>query len=212
MEEILCTVLLSIAFIVPGFIITSIKNSIIANKDKEYSVKLIDFFVYSFFNLFLWAIPLYAMYTNLEFFKEHYIICWILLLLIIFVSPVVISLVIIIINKKEVIRNIFSGFGINTIEPEPSAWDFKFSNMKSEWVIVTLKDDKIISGFMGSDSCASSNENNRDLYINEVYLINNGKWEKVKNTDGILIKQEEIKYIEFFNDKKEEVKYSEKNK
>jgi len=55
---------------------------------------------------------------------------------------------------------------------------------------------------MDDNYCASSNENDRDLYIKEVYKIDdNGKWKRVENTDGILIKAEQVKYIEFFKTK-----------
>lgn len=80
-----------------------------------------------------------------------------------FISPIAISLVIIYLYKIELFRKICDKFGINSIEIEPSAWDFKFSNMKSEWVIVTSQNDKIVGGFMGNISCASSNE--KDIYI-----------------------------------------------
>lgn len=54
-------------------------------------------------------------------------------------------------------------------------------------------------GFLGANSFISSNEKERDIYISEVYKINkDNKWEKVQNTDGILIKANEIDYIEFF--------------
>lgn len=210
--EVLYPVILAIAFIIPGFIITSIKNKVIPCRNKEYNMKIINFFVYSFLNLFLWSIPIYLMFKDLSFCQNHFFMTWLILLIIIFISPTAIALVIIFINESEKIKTWFSNLNINIIEPEPSAWDFKFSNMSSKWVIVTLKDDKIIAGFMGSDSCASSNENDRDLYINEVYKIIDGKWEKVKNTNGILIKQEEIKYIEFFNTKQKGGKSNEKSK
>lgn len=203
--EVLYTVILAIAFIIPGFIITTIKNKVIPSKNKEYNMKIIDFFAYSFLNLFLWSIPIYLMFQDLDFCKNHYFITWFILLLIIFISPIAIALIIIFINKSKRIKNWFSKLDINIIEPEPCAWDFKFSNISSEWVIVTLKDNTTISGFMGSNSCASSNENDRDLYIGEVYKIIDGKWKKVKNTNGILIKQEEIKHIEFFKTNKKEV-------
>ena len=88
------------------------------------------------------------------------------------------------------------------IEAEPTAWDFKFANMEVEWVIVTLNNNKTVAGYMDDNSCASSNENDRDLYIKEVYKIDdNGKWKRVENTDGILIKAEQVKYIEFFKTK-----------
>lgn len=81
---------------------------------------------------------------------------------------------------------------------EPSAWDFKFSSINSEWVIITLKNNQRVAGFMRNKSCASSSVNERDIYISEVFAIDKeGEWHKVNRTDGIWIKLEEIIYIEF---------------
>jgi len=202
LTEILYTLILGIAFIIPGFIITSIKNKIIPTQNKEYKVKIVEFFVYSFVNLFLWGMPLCKMYKNINWYREHYCITWGILLLIIFVTPIVISGIVVFINKKDVIRKFLSKISINVIEAEPTAWDFKFANMEVEWVIVTLNNNKTVAGYMDDNSCASSNENDRDLYIKEVYKIDdNGKWKRVENTDGILIKAEQVKYIEFFKTK-----------
>ena len=96
-------------------------------------------------------------------------------------------------------------FDINLIELEPSAWDYKFSKIEAEWVIVTLTDDSVIAGFMGGLSFASSNEGERDIYINEVYKIDDdNNWKIQTDTNGILIKAENIKYIEFFKRKEKE--------
>ena len=184
MEEIIYTIIAAVAFVIPGSIVTSITRRVIPKGENEYNTKILEYFIYSFFNFFIWSILIYNIYSNIDCWKEHYVLLWLVMFIIIFLSPTVIALVIIFIAQKE-----------------PSAWDFKFKNISSEWVIVTLKDDNIIAGFLGSDSYISQNEKERDIYINEVFEIDkNNKWTKKKNTDGILIKAEEIKSIEFFKE------------
>lgn len=202
MDDILNNLVLIIFFIIPGLIAVDITEKVIPKRKKDYNFKLLDFFIYSFINIILWAIPIYSIYANFECWKEHYVLLWLAIIIITIVSPFTISLIIICINKYDCIRKICDYFSINLIEPEPSAWDYKFSKMEAEWVIVTLIDDTIIAGFFGGLSCASSNESERDIYINEVYKIDyDNNWKIQTDTDGILIKAENIKYIEFFKRK-----------
>ena len=208
MEEIIYTIMAAVAFIIPGSIVISITRRVIPKKENEYNTKILEYFIYSFLNFFMWSILIYNIYSNINSWKEHYVLLWLTLFMIIFLSPVAIALIVIQIAQKDVIRKICIYFNLTSVDTEPSAWDFKFKNISSEWVIVTLKNDKTISGFLGSLSYISQNERERDIYISEVFEIDeNNKWTRKKNTDGILIKAEEIKYIEFF---KEGVKNEEK--
>ena len=209
MNNILFNIYMAIVFIIPGFIIICITERIIPKEKTEYNLKILDFFIYSFINMLFWGIPLFNIILNFNWWINNYIYLWLLIILITIISPICISLIIICLKKYEILRRICKYFEINLIEPEPSAWDYKFSNMKSEWVIVTLTDNSVIAGFMGSLSCASSSRDERDLYINEIYTIDeNNNWNIVKNTDGILIKEQNIKHIEFI--KKEEDNINEK--
>lgn len=201
MEEIIYTIMAAVAFIIPGSIVISITRRVIPKKENEYNTKILEYFIYSFLNFFMWSILIYNIYSNINSWKEHYVLLWLTLFMIIFLSPVAIALIVIQIAQKDVIRKICIYFNLTSVDTEPSAWDFKFKNISSEWVIVTLKNDKTISGFLGSLSYISQNERERDIYISEVFEIDeNNKWTRKKNTDGILIKAEEIKCIEFFKE------------
>lgn len=208
MEEIIYTIMAAVAFIIPGSIVISITRRVIPKKENEYNTKILEYFIYSFLNFFMWSILIYNIYSNINSWREHYVLLWLTLFMIIFLSPAAIALIVIQIAQKDIIRKVCIYFNLTSVDTDPSAWDFKFKNISSEWVIVTLKNDKIISGFLGSLSYISQNEKERDIYISEVFEIDeNNKWTRKKNTDGILIKAEEIKYIEFF---KEGVKNEEK--
>lgn len=89
----------------------------------------------------------------------------------------------------------------------PTSWDYKFGKInKAEWLIVTLKDGTKVPGYFGTNSFASSVDSERDLYIEEIYRIDTYElWERVVPPCGILIKGEEIKYIEFLGDRQEAV-------
>ena len=67
-------------------------------------------------------------------------------------------------------------------------------------MLIHLKNEKLIGGLYYSKSFASSYPEKQDLYIEEVWKINdNGEFqERIKGTKGILINYEIIEYIEFF--------------
>ncbi len=203
MEEILYTIIAAIAFLIPGFITTTIVKKIIPIVNKEYKYNILENFIYSFLNIFIWAIPIHNIYLNIDSFKQNFFWLWLLIFIIIFISPIVIALVIVLINKYELFRKLCTYFNITNIDIEPSAWDFKFKQIENEWVIVTLTNDRTIAGFIGKNSFISDNPQERDLYIDEVYEISkSGNWKKRERTDGIWLKSDEIKTIEFYKCKK----------
>ena len=65
--------------------------------------------------------------------------------------------------------------------------------------MVTLKNGDRVAGLFGSNSFASSDTGERDLYIEEEYTVGeDGKWDARPEKVGILICQQEVKYIEFW--------------
>jgi hypothetical protein len=61
-------------------------------------------------------------------------------------------------------------------------------------------DGEMIGGLFNGKSFASSYPEKEDIYLEELWKIDeDGKFkEKVKSTNGLLVNFEEIKYIEFF--------------
>ena len=92
--------------------------------------------------------------------------------------------------------------GLNFISQIPTAWDYKFSSFdERRWVLVTLKDGGSVAGQFGGASFASSEPDERDIYIQKVYRVKQGQpWEPIESNDGILIRGDEIRYIEFWYD------------
>ena len=65
-------------------------------------------------------------------------------------------------------------------------------------VIVTLTDDSVIYGDFSTKSFASSDPEERDLFIEKTYIPNEkGEWIAADKNEGIYIHKDQIKTIEF---------------
>ena len=66
---------------------------------------------------------------------------------------------------------------------------------------MVLDDDREIAGLWWTKSFASSLADERDVYLEEVYSVSaDGTWNKVQRTDGMYIKGDKIKLIQFWHD------------
>lgn len=91
-------------------------------------------------------------------------------------------------------------FGMRAVHVLPTAWDWKFGALAPSWVTVTMKDGSRVSGFVGPSSFASSDPRERDLYIEQVWVVDAANnW--TRHADwGVLIPHGEIRCIEFMPD------------
>lgn len=85
----------------------------------------------------------------------------------------------------------------------PDAWNYKFLKLINDgqgcYVIINLIEDEVVYGYLGSNSMASSDVDNRDIYLESVYEVDDvsGNWKEVDGNQGIWISSSIIKYIEF---------------
>jgi hypothetical protein len=83
------------------------------------------------------------------------------------------------------------------VHPIPSAWDWKFGSLSPSWVIVTLKNDHKIYGFLGNKSFISSDPKERDVYIEQVWTVDRkNRWTRNEQW-SVLIPHGEIRVVEF---------------
>ena len=189
---------LILAFVIPGFIWNCIHSVFNPRKTERTQLLLLRFLTFSCINYGLWSWLLYLVFVS-EFFEKSDLFTGIAWVTIILVSPVGLGFTTGLLSQKELFRRVFTRMGLSSIHGIPTAWDYKFSKTrKSVWVQVTLKDGKKISGLYGCQSFASSVAEERDLYLQQAVRVSkDGDWERLKRTDGVLIKGNEIKYIEF---------------
>ncbi len=189
----------TLAFAVPGFLIDYIIKKFIPKKDLCENKNLLYYLYLSCINYAVWSWLIYILY-HCNIAAEHPLLCGIIWGGIIFISPIFVSLAILLLNKYELLRKVSRLLGLNMIDPIPTAWDYKFSKIEGErWVILTLVNDQYYAGLWGTNSFASSEAGERDIFLEEAYTIKeDGTWEKTVNTDGILIKGELIRAVQFF--------------
>lgn len=123
--------------------------------------------------------------------------------LVVFVVPIIFGFLSGINTQKGYTHRLFRRMRLNPLHAVPSAWDWKFNDIERQWVLVTLKDETKIFGLFGENSFASSDPNERDIYLEWIHGIFDRKGDfSFKDETGILIAAGEIKTIEFHPFKK----------
>lgn len=194
----------TLAFLVPGFVLDSTLSVFTPRKVESAQLSFLRFLALSCVNYAFWSWLIYLMF-RVEFFTAHPVRTATAWGVIILVSPVALGVFLGYFSQQEGIRKILQRIGLNPIHVIPTGWDYKFSKSnKAVWVFVTLKDGSSVAGLFGSKSFASSESGERDLYIQEVFRISDdGSWQCIPRSSGILIRGDQIKHIEFWNDEEE---------
>ena len=81
----------------------------------------------------------------------------------------------------------------------PSAWDWKFMRANSQWITVHLKNGTAILAQYEKDCFVSTDPNERDLYLSNVYTWGEDGADPVGDPriEGLLLKADSIDRIEF---------------
>lgn len=99
--------------------------------------------------------------------------------------------------RFDIIRGWLRKKAVNTVHPIANAWDWKFGKTEQGYVLVALTDGTYVRGYFGEHSFASSNPNERDLFLDSVYESpDGGTWIEVPGKE-VLIMGSQIRYIEF---------------
>lgn len=180
-------------FFVPGFISLKFYQILFADEKVDFSKNLYEAIGISCinFSIFFWIV----YYINRpEFVKIYPVFYYIITLVIIFVTPILLTWLLSKILKTKVFQKHF-------VSPEKVPWDWHFSKRQSYWVIVTLKDGRRIGGKFGLNSRASATPKLKEIYIEDIWRLDqNCKFiESIKRNKGVLITEDNILTIEFFN-------------
>lgn len=117
--------------------------------------------------------------------------------LIVLVGPAVAGLLLGLNARKGWLQKLVERFGISTVHPIGTAWDWRFSNINEYWVLAVLKDDTKWAGYLDTNSFISSDPSERDIYINQVYELDaDNNW--LPRTSGVWIAHGEIQSLEFW--------------
>jgi hypothetical protein len=88
--------------------------------------------------------------------------------------------------------------GIDSFDVVWKLYNLAKNTKTGVWVLGTLKDGHQVRGLFGSNSFASSEAEERDLFLQRRF--EDDSWKPIPGSDGILIMGSEIKHVEFIYD------------
>ncbi len=184
---------ITIAFIIPGFVFSTIRNQFVTGQERQGGEQVIRFLTYSTLNYALFSGVIYFFLGN----YSSVVVRAGLWFFVILVAPAVAGIVSGASIQNDWARKIFHRFKLYPVHIVPSAWDYKFGRMEPQWVFVVLKNDTKFAGLFGGHSFASTDKGERDIYIEQVFDVDDSnKWTATKK--GLLIGAGEIRTIEFW--------------
>lgn len=183
---------LFIGFVIPGFISIKLFELLFPAQVKDSSKQIVDAVAYSCINYALLLLPIYIVESK-ELAEKAPVIYVIFYVCVLFVAPIFWAYLWKALRESE-------RFQKNAPHPTQKPWDYVFSQRKSYWVIVTLKDGVQIAGEYSGKSFASSAPSPEQIYLEKCWKLNSdGDFDREQNqTDGVIILSTEISYIELF--------------
>lgn len=184
---------LFLIFILPGFISLVVYDYMIPSIKRDFSKSIIEIICFSTLNFIALSILIY-LNIKFKYYDTSIILFYFSLLIIFIIMPAIWPMLFVKLSNTKLFKKYF-------IHPIAKPWDYYFGKKDAAWVIVHLKNGKMIGGKYSSDSFASSYPDNEQIYLEEVWKLNsNGAFTtKVERTKGIIIIGDDISSIEFFN-------------
>ena len=178
-----------------NYVILKIIEMIVPSSKKTETEIVVQAIGYSILNNSIWSF----VFSLLEIsFSKNIVLLELLQSIALILTGIVTGVCIAAIKKKNIIGWILRLIKIDTTNPIPTAWDYTFSKHESYWLEVGVSNGKMIRGLFYSDSFASSENGEKDLYLEELYEKKENGWEKVEQTKGVWINHNEIRYIKFY--------------
>lgn len=190
------TVLLELfLFLTPGIIIVYLLSMVRVGPRLEYRFLLLHYVVAATF--------FYILFFPIFNFKEGVILpTWLYNVLFYFVSPTILALILCYLCKFSIDEKLFKVFRIQANVPIDDAWDYMFGKTLGGgvYVVITLKTDEVVYGYIGPSSLAGNTPGRRDIYIERIFeLDKNEDWVAVEPFRAIYIKEEQIRFMEIID-------------
>ena len=172
-------VIYTLNYVIPGYIILKIISTIIPTKKQSETEIIVQSIGFSILNNSIWSFAF--SFVKYSFYKTNIVLFNFFTSLIFILSGVVTGTVIALLKKYNVLGKMLNILKIETTCPIPTAWDYVFSKYESYWVEIEVSSGKQIRGLFSNMSYASSEYDNRDIYLEKLYekKSDNSVWEKV---------------------------------
>lgn len=189
-------VYIALFFVIPGMVITYIRERFITGRVVSVKDGVISFFALSilYYGAAFPAVDL-LFSSGISGWAKY--ISWISL---VFVGPSLVGLLLGMSVRKGWIRKVFGHFNINPVHVIPTGWDYVFGINEQRYVLVTMNDDTKFGGFYSTNSFASSEQSCRDLYLEKVFEIpsDDSPWIECYGK-SLWLNGAQIRSVEFYN-------------
>lgn len=187
------SVRLFIVLIFPGLISMKIYRLLMPARPVDWSNALVEGLFYSIINFTLFLPLIIPIHLN-NFASDHPIWYAVFGVAILLVGPILWPIIL----TQTFRSKLFTG---RLQIPYPTSWDYFFDKREPVFILIHLNDGKMIGGYFGTDSYATSFPNHGDIYLQSVFKVNDDGIfdEPIEDTKGLLIRKEEYTYLEIFN-------------
>jgi hypothetical protein len=196
----LTAILVLITFLVPGFVWRTVEGQLVyLDKGLEWEKFAFGLLTRSTFVYLPFAALIYRGYAH-DWINKYPVWTGIAAVGFVIVLPTVGGLIAGIARQRRLGPRVIRKFHLGTFEQHhiPTAWDYLFSTIQPAWVVITLKNQNKVYGYMGPNSYISSDSKERDIFISHVLVAGpSGKMELAANTRGVYIAFNEVSSIEF---------------
>ncbi len=177
--------------VLPGVIAIKVYDLFYPPEKRDFGSSLLEAVAYGLINLAFWVWPL--LHINQKGFMEQHPVWYALLSFCFLVlSPGGLALLAV---KARNTRWVGSRLGY----PTKTAWDDFFKRRRECWILFHLKDGKMLGGYFGPKSYASTFPQLPEVYVEEVWRVDQeGRFlEKVEGTLGMVIRPADCERLEF---------------
>jgi len=185
----------TLAFVLPGFVSLSVYDLLVPGPRREWEKSVLHLVAFGAANFALWFLAFRALFENAG--ARPWWFGWVLLLVLV-VGPSLLG-------WMTTAGLQWAGTRGWIAHPFPTAWDAFFNRRQECWVLMHLKDGRLVGGWFAEGSFASAFPNERDLYVRDAWRIgDDGRFEqRIDDSLGIWISAKDCELIEFFESRTE---------
>lgn len=188
----------------PGYVLSLVSGRAIANVqetiDVRYILRIFALSVFVHALVFPWWTRRLLNYYIEDALPSHTIQSWIWAILTLLVLPIAIGVFGSWLAQRSQVDSVLDRFGLGWFDRLPTAWDYS-AHLGPSWVRIYLEDGSVVGGRSANGSYYSLNPRSRDIYIEQVYTLDElGNLDQpVRDSLGVWIPQSQITRIEFLS-------------
>jgi hypothetical protein len=154
-----------LAFVVPGFVMSVVRSQFATGRPQKGSEQVLGYLALSAINYAVFSWLVYILAAT-GFPHRHPGWAAFLWFTVILIGPAVLGAGLGIVIQRDLFRPFFARLRLQPVHVVPTAWDYQFGRLReAHWVLVKLKDGSTVAGFFGTRSFASSDPDERDIFM-----------------------------------------------